>query len=236
MIRLTPRLKMLAELVTPGTTIADIGTDHAYLPAWLIQNGICPSAWACDVQNGPLENARETVLEENLEHAIDLRLGSGLRPLLQDVPQGIVMAGMGGLLMIELLEDRIELARTVDYLLLQPMTSQPELRRWLVENGFGIVQERLAQENWRYYEIIRAEYGNPQSPNSLNDEIGYVLPKSDDPLFQAFIGNQIRIYEKIVKEASRSESGSERSAQCRERLEQLQEVYRCALIHEKSSS
>ncbi len=233
MIRLTPRLRAIADRVPRGIRPADVGTDHAYIPAWLVAEGICPSAWATDIQKGPLENARETVTKEGLSSQIELRLGPGLVPMRGETPQGIIIAGMGGILISDILAEDIRMARQAETLILQPMSGFKELRRWLVTHGFRITEECLVQEGRRLYEIICAKAGEGQEPDAFKDLVGYCLPTSGDPLFPLFVKNQIRRFEKIIAEAGAVSGTDERVSECRRILEQLREVQPCESTHRK---
>lgn len=233
MIKLTPRLQAIADRVPAGTTVADVGTDHGYIPAWLVAQGICPSAWAADIQKGPLDNARETLAREALTEKIALRLGPGLAPMRGEQPQSIIIAGMGGILISEILEADISMARQAEVLILQPMSGFTELRRWLVTHGFRITEECLAKEGRRLYEIICARSGESQTPDEFRDLIGYCLPESGDPLFPQFAAMQIRRFEKIIDQAGTAEGTDALIADCKQTLKQLQEVQSCASTHRK---
>ncbi len=233
MIKLTPRLQAIADRVPPGIRVADVGTDHAYLPAWLVAEGICPAAWAADIQKGPLENARETLVREGLSEKIQLRLGPGLTPMRGESPQGIIIAGMGGILISEILQVDIHMARMAQSLILQPMSGFTDLRRWLVTHGFRITDECLVKEDRRFYEIICAQSGKGQEPDSFRDLVGYCLPENGDPLFPQFVAHQIRRFEKIIAQAGAAEGTEELIGECQRTLAKLQEVQICGSTQKK---
>ena len=158
MISLDKRLSMVASMVRRGSRVADIGTDHGYLPVYLVQNGVCPSGIAADIGEGPLEAARHTVTEASLTGKIALRLGDGLSPVSPDEVDDIVIAGMGGETIVEILSatDWVKNARL--RLVCQPMTRAEELRRWLLANGFRITEERLVCDGHRLYPVLAADY------------------------------------------------------------------------------
>ena len=157
-LNLSPRLEAVASFVRENARLCDVGTDHAYLPVWLILNGRAGSAVASDVLEGPLRRAAETVAAYGLEDSIRLNLGNGLDGLETEGVTDIVIAGMGG----ELISDILSAAEWVRFpdirLILQPMTKQDELRRFLCENGFAITEEALAGEGRRIYQVICASY------------------------------------------------------------------------------
>ena len=158
MSSLDKRLSMVASMVRNGSRIADIGTDHAYLPVYLVQSGICPCGIAADIRSGPLEAARRTVSEAELTEKISLRLGDGLTPVSADEVDDIAIAGMGGETIADILSagEWVKDARL--RLVLQPMTRAEELRRWLLTNGFTITEERLVRDGHRLYPVIVAVY------------------------------------------------------------------------------
>ncbi len=147
---LTPRLKLIADLVE-GKTVADIGTDHAYIPIHLMKNGRCNRVIASDVNKGPSEIAKNHIKSEGLE--IEVRTGSGLSVLMPGEVQDIIIAGMGGKLICEILEANAEVAKK-SRLILQPMNGQYELRTFLLKEGYNISYEDLALEGFKVYNVI----------------------------------------------------------------------------------
>ena len=152
---LTPRLGAVYELLGSGETVADIGTDHAYLPARLVLDGKYRRAVASDVVPGPLENARRTIDALGLADRIELRLAAGLTGLRTGESDAAAIAGMGGELIAAILKE----GPVPPLLVLQPMTRQEKLRRFLAESGFRIEEERLAREGTRIYTVIKARPG-----------------------------------------------------------------------------
>lgn len=200
-MKLTDRLLKIASLVSKGKKIADIGTDHGYIPVYLLNKGTIPFAILADVNKGPLENARKEVKYNNLTDKTDLRLGSGIEVLKKDEVDEIIIAGMGGILISELLEANKEVAHSVDKLILQPMQAQEELRKYLLGNGYEIVNEVLVKEDFRIYEIIETKYTGKNT--ILEDEIYFEVSKklieNNDPLLKEFIDKKIYKYNSIIK-------------------------------------
>ena len=200
-MKLTDRLLKIASLVSKGKKIADIGTDHGYIPVYLLNKGTIPFAILADVNKGPLENARKEVKYNNLTDKTDLRLGSGIEVLKKDEEDEIIIAGMGGILISELLEANKEVAHSVDKLILQPMQAQEELRKYLLGNGYEIVNEVLVKEDFRIYEIIETKYTGKNT--ILEDEIYFEVSKklieNNDPLLKEFIDKKIYKYNSIIK-------------------------------------
>ena len=152
------RLQKVAALVRPGSRLADIGTDHAYLPTALVQRGVCPTAIASDVRPGPVQAARRTVEAAGLSDKIDVRLGDGLEPIRPDEAEDIVIAGMGGETIAAILAAAPWVKDSRYRLILQPMTRGEELRRYLFGAGFAILEERAAADSRHVYAVLSAQY------------------------------------------------------------------------------
>ena len=165
-MELSPRLAAIAGRVPPGSRLADIGTDHAYLPAYLILEGTIPSAVASDVNRGPLDRGRETARLAGVEEKIDFRLSDGLKGLGEDEADVIIIAGMGGELISRILSDAPWTKGKL--LLLQPMTAQPELRRWLNGNDYRIERETVVREGQKLYVILTVR-GGADEPYSIGE-------------------------------------------------------------------
>ena len=165
-MELSPRLAAIAGRVPPGSRLADIGTDHAYLPAYLILEGTISSAVASDVNRGPLDRGRETARLAGVEEKIDFRLSDGLKGLGEDEADVIVIAGMGGELISRILSDAPWTKGKL--LLLQPMTAQPELRRWLNGNDYRIERETVVREGQKLYVILTVR-GGADEPYSIGE-------------------------------------------------------------------
>lgn len=156
-MELTPRLRAIAEQVPRGAKLADIGTDHGYLPVWLILNGVIDTAIASDLREGPLDRARQTAARCGTAERISFRLCGGLDGIARSETDLIAIAGMGGDTIAQILAAA---PWTRDKtLLLQPMTALPALRRWLGQNGYCIRAERIAREGQRLYSIWTVEGG-----------------------------------------------------------------------------
>lgn len=156
---LSPRLRAAAEPVRPGSRIADVGTDHAYLPIALVEAGVCPFAVASDVREGPLARAVEHIREKSLADRIETLLTDGLRGVEGYRPDDILICGMGGELIASILEESEYVRNPAIRLILQPMTMAHKLRLWLTTNGFAIDDETLVREHDRkLYQIIVAHY------------------------------------------------------------------------------
>lgn len=157
-LELSPRLQLLASWVRPGARVADIGTDHAYLPVWLYLHGCVSSAIASDLRRGPLERARETGQTYGAE-AVDFRLCDGLAGIRPEEIDTVVIAGMGGEKIAAILAAAPWTADGEHTLLLQPMTRAEELRLFLSEHGYCISREALIQDRGTLYPCMEATAG-----------------------------------------------------------------------------
>lgn len=169
---ITPRLKCIINH-TNGIRIADIGTDHAYIPIYLIENKLAEYVIAGDICKGPVKIAEENISNHNLSDKIEVRLGSGLSILKKGETDTIIIAGMGGILISEIIDADIEIARQCS-LVLQPMNAQYELRKYLIKNGFKITDEDIAVEGFKVYNIMNVENGIQAE---FENDIEYQLPK-----------------------------------------------------------
>lgn len=168
------RLLCAASLVRQGSRVADIGTDHAYLPIYLVESGRSPSAIASDIRVGPADSARKNVAAAGLCDRIEVRLGDGLSGIAPDEVDDIVIAGMGGETIAAILQGA-EWVKDAHYrLILQPMTRAEDLRRYLLTNGFEIDEERVVPDGRRLYTVMAATY---TGANPVTDEAAYYRGK-----------------------------------------------------------
>ena len=212
-MRLKPRLRAVAEMVRAGDVTADIGTDHGYLPVFLVLRKNCPRAIAVEKSSRNTLMAKGTVARFRLENRVEVRLGDGFDALKDtDGVHTVVVAGLGGKTICQLLakaaaEDHLSRYRR---LVLQPMGESEMLRRWLAAHGFHLARERLARERGRYYEIMAAEPGRQRVDDPFLLELGPVLITARDPLLVPWLEKKLHCWEKIAQGLRRS--GCEKSA------------------------
>ncbi len=168
-LELTPRLRAVAELVPESAALADIGTDHAYLPVWLLLEGKIRCAIAADLRPGPLDRAKLTAKEYDCNENIGFRLCDGLSDIAPDEVDTIVIAGMGGETIAAILQAATWTKNEGYNLILQPMSAQNDLRAWLWRNGYGIKQEQIICEGNKLYNILSVRYGETE-PLSVGEE------------------------------------------------------------------
>lgn len=228
-MKLTPRLQTIADLVPHGGIVGDVGTDHGYVPIYLVETGVCQKAIATDINEGPTDNARQAVNEADLKESIDVRLGGGLVPYEIGEVDTVIIAGMGGLLIRDILLERPEMTKSVKTFILQPMVAQDELRAWLVANHFKIIDEKLSQEAHRMYEIIVVEHGDMTVEDPLSYELGVKLLKAEDPLSKVFLDKKIKKITEIINglEASKKEESKLKIPELKSKLERMEAIREC---------
>lgn len=225
-MNLTPRLETIANFVKKGSIIADVGTDHGYIPVFLIENGICEKGIAADVNRGPLNNAKHFIKERGLQDKIETRLGDGLKVLKPNEVDTVIIAGMGGLLINKILMESKEIANTVKRFILQPMTASDEVRRFLYNNNYKIVEEKLAKEGDKIYEIICAEHGKDTVEDEIFFEVGKKLFENRDILLEEFLLKKINKLEEITNNLKNtsSEEGKKKYEEVNKKYRRFKEL------------
>lgn len=194
-LTLQPRLALLASLVPDSSSIADVGTDHGYLPVYLLQKGTIAHAVASDINALPLEHARRTAYEYGVTQGIDFRLCAGLDDIAPQEVDTVVIAGMGGETIIEILKNAPWTRRKA--LLLQPMTKPEVLRVWLSENGYAITQEHLVRDKDTLYAVLIATGGESAPLTAAQAYCG--AASIHDPLYGDYAQERIT---KLTRAAS----------------------------------
>ena len=223
---LTPRLEMILQNIKTDK-IADIGTDHGFIPIELAKRG--KTVIATDANAGPLDSARKNIEKNGLE--ISLRPGNGLAPLSEGEAEEIIIAGMGGELIKKIISNDLEKARS-SRLILQPMSLQAELRRFLTENGFEIVSEDLAKEDRKIYNLIIAKAGKAQT---VSCETDLHLPPVlyPHPLFPMLLAKKEREFTKQFKGLSKSETADPNSlARLKRLLDDIDRIKKEVILSE----
>ena len=198
-MELKGRLFMIASFVPKCDCLCDVGTDHGYIPVYLVQKGICNKALAMDINEGPIEAASENIRHFSLEDKIKTRLGNGLEPLNPGEADVIVIAGMGGILIKAILEASLEKAKLSQTLILQPMNAIEVLREWLYCNGFEIEDEALTNEDIKIYNAIKVKWTGAKTHYEIIDcYIGRHLVEKGGDLFKTFIKRKINQASKVI--------------------------------------
>ena len=213
------RLETIGSLVPDGCVLADIGTDHAYLPVWLLERGQIKRAIAGDIAAGPCQAARTTIAQHGLQDKVEVRLGSGLSVLQPGEADCIALAGMGAATMISILEADMEVAEAAAVLVLQPMAGAASLRAWLTSHGWQLVDEELVDDAPHFYEIICARRGAAPAYSAAQLAIGPVLLAKQHPLLAQQLERQLSTCKQLLAGMAKSER-----ARASAKYQELQEL------------
>lgn len=236
-MQLSHRLTTVAEFVTRGNKVADIGCDHAHTSIYLMENGIATGSIAMDVNKGPLQRANENIKRYGYEDRITTRLSDGAKELKPGEVDTLLISGMGGLLMNKILSDSIEVVKAAKELVLQPQSEIALVRKYIHELGFQIVKEAMLIEDEKYYVAIKAlnVCGQKTGEDSITENTvsmaksyekeifyryGKILLEEKNLILEQFLRNGKASYERIVAEISESES-EKTQERCRELKEEL---------------
>ena len=228
MVKLTPRLQKIADEIKAGETMADIGTDHGFLPIYLWEQGICGHVIMADISRGSLDKARDNCRMLHPEQDFDLRLGSGIEVLENGEVDAVAIAGMGGILMTEILGTDLTKAHSFRRLILQPRNHVGRLRYWLLNNGFKIVNEQLVREGKFICEILTVEPKEVAvSLNQGEDDIEYEYPlsliKFKNELTEEYLQRKLHLENQILRSmAMGSQTTEAQLSRSRYRIEYLQ--------------
>ena len=189
--KISKRLCTAASYVRNGAVVADIGTDHAYLPIYLALNGIIKEAYASDINQGPIERANENIKKYNLENVIHTRLAPGLDGIEKSMATDIVICGMGGELIVKIIENSEYSKKQGIRLILQPMTHVALVRKYL-QNGYFTVAENVVCEDGKIYQVICAEYdGEQHDLTEIERELGKINIANRSLEFMALLNSTI---------------------------------------------
>ncbi len=184
---LSERLTAVARMVTTGLTVADVGCDHGYLAIHLINKGIAPHVIAMDINKGPLEHATLHVTEAGLSERIDLRLSDGLEALDKGEADCVVMAGMGGRLMTDIMTKGSEVLSGVRELIMQPQSDIEYVRRHLEDNGYRIISEDIVFEDGKFYPMMKVIHGEMKLGKDVYYKFGKVLLHEEHQILRQFL-------------------------------------------------
>lgn len=227
-MQLSIRLSAIAKCVPQGSRVIDVGTDHAYIPIYLIKKGIAKSCLATDINKGPLEKARKNLLAHKIDH-VKLKQTNGLEGISEDVGEVVMISGMGGYLIVDILKKSQSLVEKMQKLILQPQQDIEEVRKYLHAIGFKIEEEDFIQDEEKYYTIIVAVPGEECYDKAYEYTYGKCLIEKKLPLFKAWImekrSKQEAIYSAL--ENQDSESALQRKEELMKEIQTLREVEAC---------
>jgi tRNA (adenine22-N1)-methyltransferase len=226
---LSLRLKKIASMVDRCERIVDVGTDHAYVPIFLIKNGVCSKAIASDINKGPVEKAKKNIKRESLEDRIECRLGGGLTTIKEGEVNAAVIAGMGGNLIRDILEESLCVFRSLDYVVLQPVQNVDVLRKYIFEKGYELVDEELCKDEDKYYEIMKVRFdNNPKTVEDIFFAISEIMLNKKHPMIDEFIKYKLNTYKKIYNNLNEETiSSRKRKMELEIKIKRLGELLQC---------
>jgi len=197
-MELSIRLKTVASMIGTCDSVIDVGTDHGYVPIYLVKKGIIKKAIASDVNRGPVEKARNNIDINNTQGQISCRLGSGLSTVKRGEVQIAIIAGMGGNLIRDILEGDLDIVKELKYVVLQPVQNAEVLRAYLYNRGYDILDEEICYDDGKYYEIIKARFNTkPLEMDSIYYEISKILLDKKQVVMQKFVEYKLQKYLKV---------------------------------------
>ena len=224
MIKISNRLCTAASLVSEGDRLADVGTDHGYVPIYLLQQKRIPSAIAMDINRGPLERAKEHIRLYGLEKYIQTRLSDGVEALKKGEADTILVAGMGGGLIMHIIESGTSVCQTARELVLQPQSELSRVRRFLAEQGYVTDAEEMVFEEGKYYPMMRVHYDSTgKQPAEKSPEIyqyGEMLLERRHPVLLQYLNWEQKIQEEILHKLV----AQTQTAEIAERIQQVEEI------------
>lgn len=228
-IELSNRLKTISNLINNVKSIVDVGTDHGYIPIYLVGNSILDYAVASDINKGPVEKAKNNVKDFNLGNKISCRLGGGLTTVKPKEVDAAIIAGMGGNLIRDIIEESKGVFKTLDYAVLQPVQNPEVLREYIYKSGYTILDEIIVKDEEKYYEIIKVKYdNNKREVEPIYYEISEILLNKKEPLFKEYIEFKLnkytRVYENLNEE---TELSRKRKEELRRIIQKLKEFLQC---------
>ena len=202
-MKLSKRLQTIAQFVPQGSICADIGSDHGYLPIYLVEKEICTKAICADIAKGPLQSAEKNIEDANLADKISLRLGNGLMVLAEGEADCVTICGMGASLMGEILDNSPKIVQSIDIIILAPNVAPEILRRWAYEHDWQIAAEELVWEDGHFYPIIVLKKGRMAELNLAQLFAGPLLLKDKHPLLGEYLRSlrqkELALAEKLLK-------------------------------------
>lgn len=225
-MELSKRLQAVADLVTPGLKVADIGTDHGYIPIWLMEHKKASFAVAMDINKGPLEKARENIRLHGLTSYIETRLSDGMKNLKAGEAESVVIAGMGGGLVMKILEDVKGKSLGIREWILQPQSEIQKVRTYLRESGYCIVAEDMVLDEGKFYPMMKVIKGEPELYSEAELCYGKILLRNRNKVLEEFLKKELDIKIEIRNRLQNSdgENISRRKAELTKEIEVIREA------------
>lgn len=230
-MEISNRLKKIASMTEKCHCIADIGTDHGYLPIYMIKNKICDKAIASDINKGPINKARLNISINKMDNIIDCRLGSGLSTIKPFECNGIIIAGMGGNLIRDIIAEGENIVSAADFAVLQPVQNPEVLREFIYKKGYTILDEELCIDENIFYEIIKIKWNKTLKKEKIDPiyyEISKTLMDKKHPLMEQYIDYKINKYKQIFDHIKEESNWAvKRKSEVSDKIRRLKEMKAC---------
>lgn len=222
-MELSKRLHAVAQLVSVGLTVADVGTDHGYIPIYLLENGKCAKAYAMDVNKGPLLRAKAHIEEHGLEERIETRLSDGVKQLQVGECDAVIIAGMGGALTVKILDEGKAVFKSLTEFVLQPQSELYKVREYLFEQGYCVVAEDMVQEEGKFYPMMKVINGESDTYNTIEFRYGKLLLSKKHPVLKIYLEKE-KNTKKMILQNLQKESGEHIEVRIKEIEEELEGI------------
>ena len=199
-MEVSKRINFIIENLDVVETLADIGTDHGYVPLLALEKGLCKKAIACDINKEPLDKAKLNAILEGIDDELDFRLGGGFEPLNVGEADQVVIAGMGGNLIRDILEEGKEKVKECSSIILVPAQNPEVLRAYLYTNAYEVIKEDLCEDEGLYYEMFKVKKSEEAGValDSIYYEVSPMLLRQKHPLMKEYLQYKIEDYNKIL--------------------------------------
>lgn len=219
-MELSKRLQAVADLVSEGQIVADVGTDHGYIPIYLLESGKCERAIAMDINKGPLLRAKEHIAEHGLDAKIEVKLSDGVEALSGGACDCVVVAGMGGALAVKIMEEGQAVFKSLREFVLQPQSELAKVRQYLWENEYCVTAEDMVLEDGKFYPMMKVKNGASEDYTQIELRYGKCLLMQKHPVLKQFLEKEVQTKEAILNNLE-SESGEHIENRKKELLEEL---------------
>ena len=224
-MKISERLKEIASMVTTGNTVADIGTDHGYVPVYLCKNNISNHIIAMDINEGPLKIARQNIKGAELEDKVDIRQSAGFENIKPGEADTAIIAGMGGELIVRILSEHPEVVSKLKELILSPQSEINNVREYLSGTCHMIVNEKMILEDGKFYTIIKTENsGCGTKYSELEYNFGPVLIRKREPVFMDYLNMRLDKAEKILENIKSANSDPDRITEIEKEITEINKI------------
>lgn len=229
-MELSKRLQAVADMVTAGNRLVDVGTDHGMVPIFLVKSERIPGAIAADVKPGPLSRAEEHIAEWGMQEYIETRLSDGLKEISAGEGDTLLLAGMGGHLMLKILTEGRDILASFRELVLQPQSVLHFVRKGLLSLNWQVVEERMILEDGKFYPVMRLLPGKDSYSREIEFYYGRLLLQEKSPVLEQYLKDRKKVYEQLYARLSgrqkdeESPSAHKRLIEIEEELKRLQEA------------